>query len=147
MEFMDPEGTEWAMKRNLKSKIKIQEKVLLKDQLICLKGIGSNKAQCFAFKICKKIKHDKEKAIERVLNFIMNMKIEDAKRDIENDKKLQKEEQHEFEKSVRPNTFVGREYSKVVKRKLETNWKVKKEKSKNKVNHLKEKYHKYIKRN
>ena len=86
MEFMDPQGAEWTMKTNLKSKIKLQNKTILKDQLICLKNVGTNETQCLAMKIGKKIKYNKEQVMERIVKFVMNIKIEDAIKDIQNEK-------------------------------------------------------------
>ena len=62
MEFMQPEVAERAMKRNLDLKMKLQEKILLKDQLMCLKSVGTNEVQSLAMKICKKIKSDQHGA-------------------------------------------------------------------------------------
>ena len=53
LEFMDPRGSERAMKRSLNSKIKLQEKVILKDQLMSLKTVGTNETQAFVIKIGK----------------------------------------------------------------------------------------------
>ena len=39
LEFMDPLGSERAMRRSLGSKLKLQDKYILKDKLICLKSV------------------------------------------------------------------------------------------------------------
>ena len=88
LEFMDPKGAEWAMKRCLNSKVKLQEKIILKDQLMCLKKIGTNETQCLALKIGKKIKFDRETVMERVIRFVMSLKIEDADKDIKFENQL-----------------------------------------------------------
>ena len=67
LEFMDPRGAERAMRRCLKSKLQVQNKIILKDQMMCLKGIGTNEIQCGAIKISNKIKHDKEKVMQRII--------------------------------------------------------------------------------
>ena len=144
MEFMDPQGAEWAMKTNLKSKIKLQNKTILKDQLICLKNVGTNETQCLAMKIGKKIKYNKEKVMERLVKFVMNIKIEDAIKDIQNDKEKVKKQEEELGKIVRPNTIAGKEFRKYAKSEIEKNWKVKKEKSKTKVTHLTNKFSRKI---
>ena len=64
LEYMDPEGAEWAMKKCLAVKFKFHEKTILKDQLFSLKYFGTNEAQCLASKVRRKIKYDKEKVVE-----------------------------------------------------------------------------------
>ena len=83
LEFMQPEVAERAMKRNFNSKLKLQEKILLKDQLMCLKKVGTNEVQSFATKICKKIKFDKDETAAKLIKYVMNLKIDDVKREIE----------------------------------------------------------------
>ena len=83
MEFMQPKAAERLMKRNLDSKLKLQEKILLKDQLMCLKTVGTNEVQSLVIKICKKIRVDKDKSAEKLIKYIMNLKIDDVKKEIE----------------------------------------------------------------
>ena len=139
MEFMDPEGAERAMRRSLKSKIKLQDKIILKDQMMCLKSVGTNEVQCAASKIAKKIKFDREGIMMRLITFIMKMKIEDINRDIEEEKFLSEKNQTNLDEFVRPNTVAASVYRKIVKNKLEDNWKKEKEKVRGKVKHLKRK--------
>ena len=98
--------------------------------LVILKALGiiSNEAQSFAAKVAAKIKYDKEKAAERVLAFIMNIKIEDAAKDVENEKERSKKVQHELEEIVRPRTIAGMEFKKLERSNLESNWQKRKEK-------------------
>ena len=129
-EFMQPKDAERAMKRNFLSKFKLQEKIILKDRLSCLKYIGSNETQSFAQKICNKIKYDREDVMERVVKFIMNLKVEDALKDIKEEKEKVRKAEEEVNAIFRPSTVAGIEYNKFVKENLEYNWKNKKEESK-----------------
>ena len=123
MEFMDLKGTELAMKKCLTSNVKFQYNTILKDQLISLKNIGTNETQCFARKVGNKIKHNKEKVMERVVKFIMNLKIKDTMKDLQSQRKTIKERQEEVDRIVRPGTYVNTKYKTCVKTKLENNWK------------------------
>ena len=87
-EFMDPLGAEWAMRKSLRSRLKMQEKILLKDQMMCLKEVGTDEIQNVACKVAKKIKHNKENVQERIIRFIMKLKIEDIFKDIDEKKKI-----------------------------------------------------------
>ena len=78
LEFMDPKGTEWAMRKCFHSKFKLQEKTLLKDRLICLKNIGTNETLSYATKICRKIKPNKKDIMEKIIRDTMNLEIEDT---------------------------------------------------------------------
>ena len=69
---MNPPDSERAMKRFLKTKLRLQERTILKDQLLSLKTVGTNETQSFAVKICKKIKSDGDKVEDKVVNYIMN---------------------------------------------------------------------------
>ena len=59
LEFIDPGGAEWAMRRNLKSKIRHKENIILRDQLNSLRAVGTNEVQCLALKMCSKIRYEK----------------------------------------------------------------------------------------
>ena len=83
LEFMNPISSERAMRKSLESKINLQEKILLKDRMMCLKNQGTNEVQSLAMKMSKKIKHNKENVTERIIKFIMNIKVDDIMKDIE----------------------------------------------------------------
>ena len=140
LEYMDPEGTEWAMKNSLQAKLKLQDKVILKDEFMCLKNVGTNEIQCSALKMCNKVKFEKEKVVQKIVKFVMNIKIDDVNRDILNEKRNVQLQKKNMDNIVRPNTFAGKLYRKCVKNRLEQNWKTKKEKSGRKINHLKNKF-------
>ena len=121
LEFMSPKDSERAMKRNLVTKIKLQEKIILKDQLMSLKATGTRETQSFAMKIGKKIKYDKEEIMGKVVRFIMNIKIEDALKDVKQEKDKVKRDQDKLDNVVRPSTIAAKEYRKLVKNKVENN--------------------------
>ena len=141
-EFMQPMAAERAMRKNLKSKINLQQRIIVRDQMNCLKHIGTDEVQCIADKVSKKIKYDDENIKERIVKFIMNIKIDDARRDIEEAKIKVEKSKEELDNYVRPNTIAEIEYRKYVRRELENNWKSNKERVRNKVTNLKIKYHK-----
>ena len=130
MEFMEPQVAEWAMKKYFRSKMKLQEKTILKDKLICLKDIGTNEVQCFAIKISNKVRYDKNSAVKRTIKYIMNKKIEDILRDIEDEKEVVSREKERLNKVVKPNTIVGKEFNYYVKSRLEKYWKTEKKRIK-----------------
>ena len=139
MEFMDPPSSELAMRRSLKSKQNFQDKILLKDKMMCLRNIGTNEVQCLAVKISKKISHNKENIIDRIIKFIMNIKVEDIKKDVEAAREKSIEDKQALNEVINPNTVAASEYKYYVNRELEMNWKRKKEKMKSQVEHLKDK--------
>ena len=81
-------------------------------------NIGTNETQSFALKIGHKIKYNREKVMGRVVKFEMNLKIEDANRDIKNEKENLRRKQDELDAVVRPSTIAGREYRRLVKHNL-----------------------------
>ena len=136
---MDPQGAERAMTKNLESKLKVQSKIILKDQMMCLKHTGSDEVQSLASKIVKKIRFDKDEVSARIINFIMKLKIEDISKDIEEEKCEVTKNQKVLDDIVRPKTIVSKEYRTYVRQELETTWMKKKEKVKERVCHLKKK--------
>ena len=140
LEFMDPLGAERAMKKSLQSKLKYQEKIIMRDQFICLKNVGTNEVRCFAIKVCNKIKFNKEETMKRIIKFLMNIKIADVTEDLEKEKTNVQNDKNKLENIVRPNTFAGRAYREYVKTSLEKNWKLCKENSGRRINHLKHKF-------
>ena len=140
MEFMNPLGAERAMRKSLKSKLTIQEKILLKDQMMCLKEIGTDEIQNVACKVSKKIKYDKNIVMDRIIKFIMKLKIGDILKDIEEEKYNSERYREQLDVIVRPKTIAAREYRKYVKYKLEAKWKDQKEIIRNRVKHLEGKH-------
>ena len=107
LEFMDPEGAERAMKKHFHSRSKLQEKILLKDQLMGLRGIGTNEAQSFALKVGKKIKHNRDNIMHKVVKYIMNLKVANVMEDIAEEKENVRKNEEHLNKVVRPNTLAG----------------------------------------
>merc|ERR1711954_309719 len=132
------------MKRNLNLKMKLQEKILLKDQLMCLKSVGTNEVQSLVRKICKKIKFDKDKTASKLIKYIMNLKIDDVKREIVEKENYVRNSTDMLNKIVRPTTIAGDEYKHLVKYRLENNWRCQKEQIKQRTKHLKGKLAKKI---
>ena len=64
LEYMHPESAEWAMRKNLQSKIKLQEKITMKDQFRTLKTARTNDIQCFTVKVFIKVTY-------RIIRFII----------------------------------------------------------------------------
>ena len=139
LEFMDPQGAERAMTKNLESKLKVQSKIILKDQMMCLKHTGSDEVQSLASKVVKKIRFNKNEVSARIINFIMNLKIEDIRKDIKEEKCKVTKNQKELDDIVRPKTIVSNEYRTYVKKNSETTWMKEKGKVKERVSHLKKK--------
>ena len=98
----------------------IQEKILLKDQMMCLKDIGSDEIQNVACKVSKKIKH-----------------IDEKRNKLEGNRK-------QLDMIVNPKTIAAREYRRHVKHELESKWKNQKEIIKKRVKHLEGKFSKRI---
>ena len=67
--------------------------------------IGTNETRSFAAKIGRKIKFDRNQIVEKIIRFVMNLKIEDVKRDIESEKERSKLCHRELDKIVRPQTI------------------------------------------
>merc|ERR1711954_222521 len=76
--------------------------------------------------------------------YIMNIKIDDIKRDINDNKVLIANNKRNFENIVRPGTIVDHEYRLYEKDILEDNWRRKKEKNKQTRAHLKDKFAKRV---
>ena len=102
LEFMNPTSSERAMRKSLESKTNVQEKILLKDRMMSLKNIGTNEVQSLAAKVTKKIKYNKENVTERIVKFIMNIKVEDILKDIEDAKTKSTRDQKSLDEIVRP---------------------------------------------
>ena len=115
LEFMDPPSSERAMRKSMQSKLNLQEKILLKDQMMCLKDIGTNEIQSMAIKVSKKIRHNKESVIKRIVKYMMKIKVEDVKKDIEEARKRSSEDQESLDEIVRPKTVVAHEYRQYLK--------------------------------
>ena len=120
-EFTQPLVAERAMRRSLKSNIKYQEKIIIKDQMMCLKHVGTEEVQCFALKVCKKIKNDEEENMKRIITFLMNLKVDDAKKEVDEAKYNLDREKEKLREVVRPNTMVEIEYQKHVRKTLQHN--------------------------
>ena len=144
LELMDPLGAERAMTKSIESKLKVQSKIIFKDQMMCLKKVGSDEVQSLAMKITKKIRFNKSETAARIINFIMKLKIEDVNQEIEEEKSKVKQNQSTLNKFVRPHTFVAHEFSQYEKEELENTWKKEKEKVKERVVHLRNKNRKRL---
>ena len=105
LEFMQPEVVEREMQRNLHMKMKLQERILLKDQMMCLKSAGTNEIQSLARKVCKKLKYDKDVTASKIIKYIMRIKIDDVQREIEENKILVNNFKPNFNKIVRKETL------------------------------------------
>ena len=103
---------------------------------------GTNEVQSLAEKVTKKIKYNKENVIERIVKFIMNIKVEDILKDIEDAKIMSTRDQKSLDEIVRPNTVVAGEFRSYIRNKLERNWRNRKDTAKKQVMHLKNKYNK-----
>ena len=117
----------------------MQEKIIFKDQMMCLKNVGTDEVQCLAEKVTKKIKYDKVEITDKIIKFIMNIKINDINKEIDEEKPSIKKIQDALDDIVRPKTIVAHAYRSCVKKELEDNWKHQKWKTKQRINHLKTK--------
>ena len=131
----------------MQSKLNLQEKIMLKDQMMCLKDIGMNEVQSLVMKVSKKIRHCRESVIERTIKYIMKIKVEDVLKDIEEAKLKSTYDQDSLDKIVRPTTVGALEYRRYLKNVLEKNWNTKKGKMKEQAVHLKGKHMKKVKEN
>ena len=93
---------------------------------MCLEDIGTNEVQSMTMKVSKKIKHCRVSVIERMIKYIMKIKVDDIMKDIEEARIQSSKDQESLDKIVRPNTVVAREYRRYLKNELERNWKTKK---------------------
>ena len=77
-EYMHPRGVEMAMRKNMFSQIKLQNRILTRNELGKLKTYGTNDAYSLARSISQNIADNAKKFIKKIVHFIMELKLSDA---------------------------------------------------------------------
>ena len=138
-EFTDPERTEWAMQSNLKSNLKLQQKIVTRDTLQRLVEVGTNDVVNVSSKIGKLITNDKENVQKKIIRFLMKLKLEDANKEVEKAKKEVTKNKIHLRRYMREGTFVAAEYRETLENVCRKSWDDKRKAMQEKVNHIRTK--------
>ena len=132
-EYMHPRDVAKAMKNNLNSQLRLQDKTIARNELNRLHRAGTNDVFHASRSILKQVRNDKGKVEENIVAYLMRLKISDANKELDKAKEIAAVNYKNLNSVTRPGTFARREYDNLVKVELKKNWKNKKEKMNKKV--------------
>ena len=138
-EYIHPGDVDQAMRMNLFSQLRVQEKTIARNGLNRLSQIGTNDVVNTARKMVKQIRNNRATIEDKLVKFMMKMKIDDAEKELDKAKKAADDDKKYLDKIVCPGTIAREHYNEIIKEERERNWNKKQKKMKNKISLLKEK--------
>ena len=94
-EYMHPSDVEMAMKRNLVSQQRLQNKTLSRNELNRLTDYGTNEVFHAANKLVSQFKNNKEEVQSKIIHFVMRLKLNDAEIEVDKAEKVAKSANYE----------------------------------------------------
>ena len=117
-EYIHPEDVQTAMRNNLVSQLKLQNKTLTRNELNRLKIHGTNEVVHAAKKLVSQFKNDKEEIQKKIVNFVMKLKLNDSNIEVEKAKKVAKYNKEELDKIARSGTIARNIFDKSLKKEI-----------------------------